>query len=233
MLLEVKNLEAGYGKKQILYDIALSVQEGEIVGLIGHNGAGKSTALKAVFGLLTTSRGQVVYQGRDITHQPPAVKLDAGIYHIPQEDFIFSDLTVLENLEMSFFTLRERSGFESRLGEVYTFFPVLTNRKNQLAGTLSGGERRMLGIGMGLLRRPKLLLVDEPSSGLAPVAFQNVARIIQEINTSLRTAVMLVEQNVKVAFKISRRVYVMKAGRMILEETGAKLLERKEWWDLF
>ncbi len=233
MLLEVKNLEAGYGKKQILYDIALSVHEGEIVSLIGHNGAGKSTTLKSIFGLLMPFRGQVVYEGRDITFQPPAVKLDAGIYHIPQEDFIFSDLTVKENLEMSFFTMRERANFESRLGEVYTFFPVLTNRRNQMAGTLSGGERRMLGIGMGLLRRPKLVLVDEPSSGLAPVTFQNVAKIIQEINTGLGTAVMLVEQNVKVAFKISKRVYVMKAGRMILEETGAKLLERKEWWDLF
>ena len=233
VLLEVKNLEAGYGKKQILYDIALSVQEGEIVGLIGHNGAGKSTTLKSIFGLLPPLRGQVAYEGEDITFQPPAVRLDAGIYHIPQEDFIFSDLTVKENLEMSFFTMRERSNFESRLGEVYRFFPVLTNRRNQLAGTLSGGERRMLGIGMGLLRRPKLVLVDEPSSGLAPVTFQNVARIIQKINTSLGTAVLLVEQNVKAAFKLGRRVYVMKAGRMILEETGVKLLERKEWWDLF
>jgi branched-chain amino acid transport system ATP-binding protein len=233
VLLEVKNLEAGYGKKQILYNISLSVQEGEIVGLIGHNGAGKSTTLKSIFGLVPPFRGQVVYEGQDITLQPPAVRLDAGIYHIPQEDFIFSDLTVKENLEMSFFTMRERSNFESRLSEVYTFFPVLTNRRNQLAGTLSGGERRMLGIGMGLLRRPKLVLVDEPSSGLAPVTFQNVAKIIQEINTGLGTAVVLVEQNVKVAFKLSQRVYVMKAGRMILEETGAKLLERKDWWDLF
>jgi len=233
MLLEVKDLEAGYGKKQILFDIALSVHEEEIVGLIGHNGAGKSTALRSIFGLLTPSRGQVVYEGRDITLEPPAARLDAGIYHIPQEDFIFSDLTVIDNLEMSFFTMKERSSFESRLDEVYKFFPVLTNRRNQLAGTLSGGERRMLGIGMGFLRRPKLLLLDEPSSGLAPVAFQNVAGIIQEINHRLGTAVVLVEQNVKVAFKLSKRVYVMKAGRMILEETGAKLLERKEWWDLF
>jgi branched-chain amino acid transport system ATP-binding protein len=233
VLLEVKNLEAGYGKKQILYDISLSVQEGEIVGLIGHNGAGKSTTLKSIFGLLPPFRGQVVYEGQDFTLQPPAARLDAGIYHIPQEDFIFSDLTVKENLEMSFFTMRERSNFEPRLSEVYTFFPVLTYRRNQMAGTLSGGERRMLGIGMGLLRRPKLVLVDEPSSGLAPVTFQNVARIIREINTGLGTAVLLVEQNVKAAFKLSQRVYVMKAGRMILEETGAKLLERKDWWDLF
>ena len=233
MLLRVKNLEAGYGKKQILYDISLSIHEGEIVGLIGHNGAGKSTALRSIFGLLTPHRGQVVFMDQDVTFASPAAKLDAGIYHLPQEDFLFNDLTVIDNLEMSFFTMKDPSNFPSRLDEVYTFFPVLSNRKNQMAGTLSGGERRMLGIGMGLLRRPNLLMLDEPSSGLSPVAFQNVAKIIQEINRSLGTAVILVEQNVKVAFKLSQRVYVMKAGHVILEETGAKLLERNEWWDLF
>ena len=233
MLLEVKNLEAGYGKKQILYDIALSIHEREIVGLIGHNGAGKSTALRSIFGLLTPYHGQVVYRNQDITFESPAAKLNAGIYHLPQENFMFSDLTVVDNLEMSFFTMKDQSGFESRINEVYKFFPVLRDRKNQLAGTLSGGERRMLGIGMGLLRKPQLLMLDEPSSGLSPVAFQNVAKIIQEINSSLATAVILVEQNVKVAFKLSKRVYVMKAGHIILEETGAKLLERNEWWDLF
>jgi branched-chain amino acid transport system ATP-binding protein len=233
MLLAVKNLEAGYGKKQILYDIALSIHGGEIIGLIGHNGAGKSTALRSIFGLLTPHRGQVLFMDQDVTFESPAAKLDAGIYHLPQENFLFNDLTVIDNLEMSFFTMKDPSDFLPRISEVYKFFPVLGNRKNQLAGTLSGGERRMLGIGMGLLRRPKLLMLDEPSSGLSPVAFQNVAKIIQEINRSLGTAVILVEQNVKVAFKLSQRVYVMKAGHIILEETGAKLLERKEWWDLF
>ncbi len=233
MLLAVKNLEAGYGKKQILYDISLSILPGEIAGLIGHNGAGKSTALQSIFGLLTPYGGQVLYMNRDVTFASPASKLDAGIYHLPQENFMFSDLTVIDNLEMSFFTMKDRSTFESRLNEVYNFFPVLRDRKNQLAGTLSGGERRMLGIGMGLLRKPKLLMLDEPSSGLSPIAFQNVARMIQEINSSLRTAVLLVEQNVKIAFKLSKRVYVMKAGHIILEETGVELLKRNEWWDLF
>jgi len=233
MLVAVKNLEAGYGKKQILYDISLSILPGEIVGLIGHNGAGKSTALQSIFGLLTPYGGQVLYMDRDVTFASPASKLDAGIYHLPQENFMFSDLTVIDNLEMSFFTMKDRSIFQSRVNEVYQFFPVLRDRKNQLAGTLSGGERRMLGIGMGLMRKPKLLMLDEPSSGLSPVAFQNVAKIIQEINSSLRTAVFLVEQNVKAAFKLSKRVYVMKAGHIILEETGAELLKRNEWWDLF
>ncbi len=233
MLLEVKDLDAGYGKKQILYKIALAIQEREIVGLIGHNGAGKSTALQSIFGLLPPYGGRVSYMGRDITFDTPAAKLEAGIYHIPQENFIFSDLKVVDNLEMSFFTMKDQGGFSSRLDTVFGFFPVLRHRRNQVAGTLSGGERRMLGIGMGLLRNPKLLMLDEPSSGLSPVAFQNVSKIIGEINDTFGTAVILVEQNVKVAFKLSRRVYVMKAGHIILEETGARLLERKEWWDLF
>jgi branched-chain amino acid transport system ATP-binding protein len=233
MLLAVRNLEAGYGKKQILYDLSLSVLPGEIVGLIGHNGAGKSTALLSIFGLLTPQGGQVRYMDRDLTFASPASKLNAGIYHLPQENFMFSDLTVADNLEMSFFTMKDRTAFQSRRDEVYQFFPVLKDRENQMAGTLSGGERRMLGIGMGLLRKPKLLMLDEPSSGLSPVAFQNVAKIIEEINSGLETAVLLVEQNVKAAFKLSRRVYVMKAGHIILEETGAELLKRNEWWDLF
>ena len=233
MLLAVRNLEAGYGKKQILYGLTLSILPGEIVGLIGHNGAGKSTTLQSIFGLITPHQGRVIYMDRDLTFASPASKLDAGIYHLPQENFMFSDLTVIDNLEMSFFTMKDQSTFESRLNEVYNFFPVLKDRENQLAGTLSGGERRMLGIGMGLLRKPKLLMLDEPSSGLSPVAFQNVAKIIEEINSNLKTAVLLVEQNVKVAFKLSKRVYVMKAGHIILEETGAELLKRNEWWDLF
>jgi branched-chain amino acid transport system ATP-binding protein len=233
MLLDVKNLEAGYGKKQVLYDISLQVNEKEIVGMIGHNGAGKSTVFKAIFGMLPPLKGRITYMGRDVTFAPPEIKLDGGIYHIPQDQFIFSDLPVKDNLEISYFTMKDKSRYEARLEEVYQFFPIVKSRLNQLAGTLSGGERRILSIAMGLLRQPKLLMLDEPSSGLSPVAFQNVAGIIHKINDSLGTAILLVEQNVKVAFRLSRRVYVMKAGRMILEETGEKLLQRKEWWDLF
>jgi branched-chain amino acid transport system ATP-binding protein len=233
MLLEAKNLEVGYGKKQVLFDISLAIDHKEIVGLIGHNGAGKSTTLKSIFGLLTPYRGQIMYMQQDMTAAGPSSKLDMGMYHLPQENFLFNDLTVRDNLEVSFFTMKDPSLFESRLKKVYEFFPVLSDRQNQSAGTLSGGERRLLGIGMGLLRQPKLLMLDEPSSGLSPVAFQNVARIIKDINSEMETAVLLVEQNVKAAFKISQRVYVMKSGHIIQEETGKKLLERGEWWDLF
>ena len=232
MLLEIRNLKAGYAKKQVLHGVSLSVAKGEIVGLIGHNGAGKSTALKATFGLIRPSDGEVVYEGRVITHDSPGAKLEAGIYHIPQEHFLFNDLVVKDNLEMSYFTVKDKNRFGIKLDEIYRIFPVFKDRQTQLAGTLSGGERRMLGIAMGLMREPSLILVDEPSSGLSPVAFKNVIQILQEINHR-GTAIFLVEQNVKVAFKVSQRIYVMKAGKMILEETGQKLLERNEWWDLF
>jgi len=233
MLLTVTGLEAGYGEKQVLYGISLTIADQEIVSLIGHNGAGKSTTLKSIIGLIAPRQGQIRFADEDLTQATPAVKLARGIYHLPQEYFLFNDLTVRENLEVSSFTMSGPSGFESRLAKVFEFFPVLEERKNQLAGTLSGGERRMLGIGMGLLRQPRLLMLDEPSSGLSPVAFQKVAGIIQTINREMGTAVLLVEQNVKVAFKLSKRVFVMKAGRMILEETGEKLLQRGQWWELF
>jgi branched-chain amino acid transport system ATP-binding protein len=233
MLLQVSDLEAGYGEKQVLYGISLTIADKEIVSLIGHNGAGKSTTLKSVVGLVSPWRGQIRFLGEDLTLAPPSIKLARGIYHLPQEYFLFNDLTVTENLEVASFTMSEQSIFQSRLAKVFEFFPVLEGRKNQLAGTLSGGERRMLGIGMGLLRQPKLLMLDEPSSGLSPVAFQKVAGIIESINREMGTAVLLVEQNVKVAFKLSKRVFVMKAGRVILEETGEKLLQRGQWWELF
>ncbi len=233
MLLQVTGLEAGYGGKQVLYGVSLSVAEKEIVSIIGHNGAGKSTSLKCIVGLVPPRRGQILFSDRDLTSAPPSVKLAQGIYHLPQEYFLFNDLTVRDNLEVSSFTMSDQSLFEPRLAKVFEFFPVLEERKGQLAGTLSGGERRMLGIGMGLLRQPKLLMLDEPSSGLSPVAFQKVSGIIQDINREMGTAVLLVEQNVKVAFKLSQRVFVMKAGRMILEESGEKLLQRGQWWELF
>lgn len=233
MLLEVKNLEAGYGKKQVLHDVSFCINEGEIVSLIGHNGAGKSTTLQATFGLLKPFGGQVIYKGKDISLEPPKTKLESGIYHIPQEKFLFEDLAVKDNLELSSFTMKDQSNIPNKLQEMYGLFPVLNSRQNQLAGTLSGGERRLLGIAMGLLREPQLLMLDEPSSGLSPIAFQKVIEVIKNINQTQKTAVLLVEQNVKSAFKISERVYVMKAGAIILEETGQKLLERDEWWDLF
>lgn len=233
MILEVKNLDGGYGKKQILYDISLCVNEGEIIGLIGHNGAGKSTTLKCIFGLLVPSNGKVNYMNRDVTRESPSKKLMGGMYYVPQDNYLFNDLTVNDNLEMSSFLIKDQIDFEDKVKDVYDYFPRLSERQKQRAGTLSGGERRMLGIGMGLLRNPKLLMLDEPSSGLSPVIFQNVVNIIQRINKERKMSILIIEQNVKAAFKMSSRVYVMKAGRILLEETGENLLKRQEWWDLF
>jgi branched-chain amino acid transport system ATP-binding protein len=233
MFFEIQNLKSGYGSKQVLHDISLNIKEGEIVSIIGHNGAGKSTTLKAAFGLIPSFGGRVLYEGRDMTGLSCNEMLENGIFHLPQENFLFNDLDVATNLELSFFTHKDQSALSSCLTTVFDFFPVLKYRQKQLAGTLSGGERRLLGIAMGLLREPKLLLIDEPSSGLSPVAFKKVLEIIEKINTVNHTAILLVEQNVKSAFKISKRVYVMKAGAIILEESGANLLQRDSWWDLF
>lgn len=233
MLFEIQNLVAGYGNKQVLHDISLGINDGEIVSIIGHNGAGKSTTLKAAFGLVKPTSGKVFYNEQDLTDASPAKMLEEGIFHLPQENFLFTDLDVRTNLELSLFTLKDQASLTSRLKTVFDLFPVLEHRQTQSAGTLSGGERRLLGIAMGLLREPKLLLIDEPSSGLSPIAFKKVITIIEKINRVNQTAILLVEQNVKSAFKISQRVYVMKAGSIILEETGAKLLQRDSWWDLF
>ena len=233
MFFEIRNLKAGYGSKQVLHDISLNIEEGEIVSIIGHNGAGKSTTLKAAFGLIQPFGGKVLYGGRDMTGLSCNEMLANSIFHLPQENFLFNNLDVLTNLELSLFTYKDQAALAPRLMTVFDFFPVLKDRQKQLTGTLSGGERRLVGIAMGLLRQPKLFLIDEPSSGLSPVAFKKVLEIIEKINAVNHTAILLVEQNVKSAFKISSRVYVMKAGAIILEESGASLLQRGSWWDLF
>jgi branched-chain amino acid transport system ATP-binding protein len=233
MLLELKNLQSGYAKIVVLHGVSMFIHAGEIVGLIGHNGAGKTTMLRSIYGLLRPCGGAVIYMNQDITYQLPAANIDRGLYLIPQDRFIFDDLTVKENLEMSSFTLKDRSNILSMTETVYELFPKLRERIDQFAGTLSGGERRILSLAMGFLKQPKLLMLDEPSGGLSPIAVQHVAGIIRDINRDLGTSVLLVAQNVKTASKLSKRMYVMKAGRIILEETGEKLLQRKEWWDLF
>lgn len=235
MLLDVKELSAGYQGKPVIFDISLSLEKKEIVGIIGHNGAGKSTLLKAIFGLVKPMNGSIAFEDREVIHNTPQQMLNLGVYHIPQDNYTFSNLSVGDNLELSLFTKKSdaKTEYQDLLKEVYKIFPKLKERHDQLAGTLSGGERRMLSIGMGLLRQPKLLMLDEPSSGLSPAIFDHVIRVIQEINQSLGTTILLVEQNVKTTFKVSDRVYVMKAGKVLLEDTGPNLLARGEWWDLF
>jgi branched-chain amino acid transport system ATP-binding protein len=233
MFLEIRKLKSGYGKTQIIHDVSMVIDKKEIVALIGHNGAGKSTTLKAIFGILKPFGGSILYMDEDITHWTPGTKIRRGFCFIPQDQFIFDKLTVRENLEISTYAMTDKSKLESRFVSVYELFPILKQRSNQRAGTLSGGERRMLSLGAVLLMQPELLMLDEPSLGLSPIMVQHLMAAVAELRHGFEMTIFLVEQNVKQAFKLSNRVYVMKTGQIILEERADKLLERGEWWDLF
>ncbi len=230
-VLEASDLVSGYGRKQVLHGVSLSVEAGEIVALIGHNGAGKTTLLKTLFGLLPPRGGEVRYAGRPIAGRKPALNVRDGLSFVPQGHGIFTDLTVRENLELGGHTLREAD--PERLAAIYELFPILAERREQRAGTLSGGQQQMLALGLALMLRPRLLLLDEPSLGLAPILVQRVLGSVVEINRRFGTAVLLVEQNVKQALRIARRVYVMKVGQIALEDRAGALLERGDLWRLF
>jgi branched-chain amino acid transport system ATP-binding protein len=231
MLLEVKDLVVGYAKRVVVHGLSMVVEEGEIVAIIGHNGAGKTTTLKGLFGLLRPFKGEILYNGLNITGRAPVDNVKDGITFLPQEQFIFPELNVRENLDLGAYTVED--DVESRLETIYQLFPVLKERAWQRSSTLSGGERRMLGLGMTLITRPRLLILDEPSLGLAPVLVKSMLETLRQIRKVLGTSVILVEQNVKHALEVAHRVYVVKMGRIILEESGQNLLQRGEWWDLF
>ena len=231
MILEASDLVAGYGRKQVLHGVSLRVEAAEIVALIGHNGAGKTTLLKTLFGLLPALGGEVRYGGRSITGRRAALNVRDGLSFVPQGHGIFTDLTVRENLELGGYSVGAAD--PDRLAAIYDLFPILKERQDQRAGTLSGGQQQMLALGLALVLRPKLLLLDEPSLGLAPVLVQRVLESVQEINRRFGTAVLLVEQNVKQALRIAGRVYVMKVGQISLEDRAEALLERRDLWTLF
>ena len=232
-LLAVEDLATGYGRKQVVFGASLAVRPGEIVALIGHNGAGKTTTLKAVAGLLPVWNGRVVFDGAAIGQVSSAARVRRGLAFIPQERFVFADLTVTENLELGAFSIADRRLAAERRETILALLPVLAERKQQLAGTLSGGEQRMVSLGMALMMRPRLLLLDEPSLGLAPFLVERVMATIQDIVRREGLTVLLVEQNIHHALAIATRVYVMRTGRVILEESGASMAARGEWWDLF
>lgn len=229
--MEIEGLEAGYGNRVVVRGVTITIDEKEIVLLIGSNGAGKTTTIRTVFGFLKPSKGKVVYNGNPITARSPLANVKDRISYTPQERFIFPDLSVKDNLDMGAYTIED--GVESSLETIYRLFPILKERLWQRAGTLSGGEQRMLGIGMALITRPNLLLLDEPSVGLAPVLVQAVMSTLEHIKNDLGTSILLVEQNVKQALRIADRVYVMKMGEILLEESGESLLEKGQWWDLY
>jgi branched-chain amino acid transport system ATP-binding protein len=223
-MLTVDNIEVYYGAIQALHGVSFEVKEGEIVTLIGANGAGKSTSLKTVSGLLRPKTGTVKFIEKDITKVPAHKIVQMGLAHVPEGRKIFSDLTVRENLLVGAFTRSDRKEIAESLESAFKRFPRLKEREKQFAGTLSGGEQQMLAMGRGLMCRPKLLILDEPSMGLSPILVEEIFKIIQEIN-QLGTTILLVEQNAFMALQIAHRAYVLETGRVMLAGSAAELRE--------
>ncbi len=225
-VLVLKDLETKYGEIYALRGINIEVLKGEIVTLLGANGAGKSTTLKTISSLVPASKGSVEFFNENITYAEPYSIVEKGLIHIPEGRMIFKELTVLENLELGSFTLKDNMVRKKRVERVYELFPVLKDRQKQMGGFLSGGEQQMLAIGRALMTEPKLLMLDEPSMGLAPIIVQNIMDIIKHINSE-GTTILLVEQNAKVALKLADRGYVLETGE-IVTEGNAELLSKDE-----
>ena len=222
-LLELDNVHSYYGRIHALRGISLAVEEGEIVTLIGANGAGKSTTLRNISGLVHPRSGKIRLGERDITGLAPHVIVAAGVGHVPEGRGIFPRLTVRENLEMGAFTVNNPFEVERRINAVFELFPRLRERMNQKGGTLSGGEQQMLATARGLMLKPRILLMDEPSMGLAPVLVEAIFDVIRDLNKQEGTTILLVEQNAHMALKVAHRGYVLQTGSIVLEDTAANL----------
>lgn len=226
-VLELTEVYANYGHIQALKGISLAVNEGEVVALIGANGAGKSTALNTISGIVRAAKGKILYKGNDITKSPAHLIVRRGIVQVPEGRAILKTLKVIENLELGAFIRKDPLQINKDIEAVFDRFPILKKRANQPAGTLSGGEQQMLAIGRALMARPKLLLLDEPSMGLAPLVVKEIFNIIQEINKN-GTSILVVEQNARMALKISHRGYVLETGNIVLEDSSVDLLNNKK-----
>ena len=222
-MLEVKNLSVHYGMIQAVRNVDFTVNEGEIVSLIGANGAGKSTILKTLSGLIHPSEGEIVYLDENIASTSAKKIVEKGLVQVPEGRHVFPGLTVKENLELGAFLRKDKEEIQKDMEAVFERFPILKERKDQDAQTLSGGEQQMLAMGRALMSRPKLLLLDEPSMGLAPIFIREIFKIIQEIQKT-GTTVLLIEQNAKMALSISNRAYVLETGSVVLSGTGQELL---------
>jgi branched-chain amino acid transport system ATP-binding protein len=232
-LLSVEGMSAGYRRRPVVYDVSMRINASEIVTLLGHNGAGKTTTAKAVFGLLKPLKGAVRYRGSEVTDASPAKHVQMGMSFTPAEHFVFADLPVSVNLRLG--ALKERSAEvrAERLARVHELFPILKERANQLAGTFSGGQQRMLSIGMAMMSGPQLMVLDEPSLGVSPAVVQEILEALRRMANEDGRAVLLLEQNVGHALREANRAYVMRGGRMILEESAEQMRQREHWWDLF
>ena len=222
-LLEIKDLEVSYGIIKAIKGISFDVNEGEVIALIGANGAGKTTILHTITGLITADRGTVQFEGKEITKVPAHKIVGMGMAHVPEGRRVFANLTVLQNLKMGAYTRKDKNEIEKTLETVYTRFPRLKERQNQMAGTLSGGEQQMLAMGRALMSHPKIILMDEPSMGLSPIFVNEIFDIIQSVSAS-GTTVLLVEQNARKALSIADRAYVLETGNIVLEGKADELL---------
>lgn len=232
-MLDVEELVASYGKRHVLHGVSLNVGRGEIVAVLGHNGAGKTTLLKTIFGLVPLQGGHIRLDGRDATRDSHVAHVRHGMSFVPAEAAIFRDLTVLENLKLGAYTVGDSKLRQERLERALELFPVFRERASQVAGTLSGGQQRMLSLGISLMAGPKLLLLDEPSLGIAPGLVQQIFERIRELSQDEQLSVLVVEQNVRAVLPVAGRAYFMRAGNLILEEAADVALARGRWWDLF
>ncbi len=222
-MLQIKDIHTFYGKIEALKGISIDVAEGEIITLIGANGAGKTTTLMSISGIAPPRQGEILFRGQPIHGQAPEAIVSLGISQVPEGRRIFPHLTVAENLDLGAFLRQDRDGIRADLEHVYALFPILAERRHQAGGTLSGGEQQMLAISRALMARPRLLLLDEPSLGLAPLVVRRIFEVIERINQEDRVTVFLVEQNANLALKIAHRGYVMENGRITLVDSAANL----------
>jgi branched-chain amino acid transport system ATP-binding protein len=230
-MLRLLNINTFYGEIHVLRNISLHIEEGEIVTLIGANGAGKTTLLNTISGIINARTGQILYNGKDLSRKSPDRVVKLGISQVPEGRQIFNPLTVIDNLKLGSYIRYRRDGnrkIQRDIEELYSLFPILKERQHQLAGTLSGGEQQMLAIGRALMCRPKILLLDEPSMGLAPLVVSEIFKTIARLREVSRTTIFLVEQNARAALKLSDRGYVMETGKIMFEADAADLLENKE-----
>ncbi|HUF88207.1 MAG TPA: ABC transporter ATP-binding protein [Thermohalobaculum sp.] len=232
-ILETRRLAAGYGRKRVVHGIDLTLNEGEVLLVLGHNGAGKTTLMRAIFGLLSPMEGEVRLDGRDITGRTPAANVGDGIAFVPQGHGIFKSLTVRDNLALGAFAERDMAKVPERLESVFGLFPILRERAGQIGGTLSGGQQQMLAIGMALMHGPRVLILDEPSIGLAPNLVERVMQSITTINREFGTSILMVEQNVALSLPIASRVVVIKTGAVVYEGAPEPLHDHVRLMQLF